>query len=71
MTGRFKFPIMDHSIQYLKRKKIKVAKWGTPKKKMLMKLKPDPESEKASDDLSVYFFTSGICEHKNCTQASW
>jgi len=28
MPGRFKYPILVHSIQYLKRKKIQVAKWG-------------------------------------------
>jgi len=33
MPGRFKYPILVLSIQYLKRKKIQVAKWGTPKKK--------------------------------------
>jgi len=31
MPGQFKYPILVHSIQYLKRKKIQVAKWGTPK----------------------------------------
>jgi hypothetical protein len=32
MPGQFKCPILVQSIQYLKRKKIQVAKWGTPKK---------------------------------------
>ena len=31
MPGRLKHPILVHSIQYLKRKKIQAAKWGTPK----------------------------------------
>jgi len=32
MPGRFKYPILVQSIQYLKKKKIQVDKWGTPKK---------------------------------------
>jgi len=31
MPGRFKYPMLVYPIQYLKRKKIQVAKWGTPK----------------------------------------
>jgi len=31
MPGWLKYPILVHSIQHLKRKKIQVANWGTPK----------------------------------------